>query len=694
MRSRTCLSLLFAFCCVVIVSGAWGAVPSHAKGELASRTQTEKFAVAPVVGNAQQVALGNGAVALMGPWKFRMGDSPRVADGTGAFAWAQPGFDDSGWQDYTLTAQGWPESILPERNASDAGWAGHGYGGAPSYGWYRIHVSLDRASNSLRLLVPRVDSAYTVYWDGHELGGYGDPSRRWAYYIRRSKVLSVPGSHGGIGDHVLAIRVWDAPLGLGDADRGGLRGAPLLADAATAPRIKQLALRLGQLNLAVVALTEVLPCLLVALVSLLLFFYNRKHLEYLWTGLTLAVFTVGDLLVMLDSFSATGWLSQTMYSAVNVLGASALLFSLLALQWLLGLEDRRKMLVANLIAGLLPLLLWMGFAINGVWPGSVKGAAFLFTATEVSVLACVACLLWMAGAGIRKLGREAWLMLSPGAVLSVLFFWVFFAYGRLPLPLLAVVTDILTILVPASVLAILIYRFVRQWREHQRLETDFENARQVQHILVPSTAPSVLGFAVESVYFPASEVGGDFFQILPGEDGSLLIVVGDVSGKGLKAAMTVSTIVGALRNEKERRPAEVLKNINRVLHGQITGFATCCAALIAADGRMTVANAGHLSPYRNGEEMAVEPGLPLGIVAKAAYEETEFQLAPGDRLTFISDGVVEATNEKRELFGFERTQRISNQPAAEIAEAARDFGQEDDITVLGIARMESSAAFA
>jgi serine phosphatase RsbU (regulator of sigma subunit) len=159
-------------------------------------------------------------------------------------------------------------------------------------------------------------------------------------------------------------------------------------------------------------------------------------------------------------------------------------------------------------------------------------------------------------------------------------------------------------------------------------------------------------------------------------------VVGDVSGKGLKAAMTVGSIIGALRGCPVRKPAEVLAHLNRVLHDQITGFVTCTAALIAADGNMTLANAGNLSPYRNGQELDVESGLPLGITPDGSYSETTYQLHPDDRLTFVSDGVVEATNERRELFGFQRTQAISTQSASAIAEAAKQFGQNDDITVL------------
>lgn len=136
----------------------------------------------------------------------------------------------------------------------------------------------------------------------------------------------------------------------------------------------------------------------------------------------------------------------------------------------------------------------------------------------------------------------------------------------------------------------------------------------------------------------------------------------------------------------------MLAHLNRVLHGQVSGFVTCAAALIAADGSMTIANAGHLAPYRNGEEMAVNSGLPLGILAESDYSETSYQLAQGDRLTFVSDGVVEATNDKRELFGFERTQVISNRPAQVIAETAKQFGQEDDTSVLTVGLLAEGLA--
>ena len=246
----------------------------------------------------------------------------------------------------------------------------------------------------------------------------------------------------------------------------------------------------------------------------------------------------------------------------------------------------------------------------------------------------------------------------------------------------------------AGLLGVILYRFIRVSKDEQLAASELEAARTVQQLLIPSTSPATPGFLIESVYLPARQVGGDFFLILPAPDPrvdpSLLAVIGDVSGKGLQAAMVVSTIIGGLRMQLSRQPAEVLAHLNRALTGHVSGFATCCAVLLHPDGRALIANAGNPSPYLDGEELPTSPGLPLGLTPDIVYDETAFTLTPGARLTFVSDGVVEATSfPRKELFGFDRTRAISQQSAAAIAEAACAFGtgapQADDITVLTIA---------
>jgi serine phosphatase RsbU (regulator of sigma subunit) len=124
------------------------------------------------------------------------------------------------------------------------------------------------------------------------------------------------------------------------------------------------------------------------------------------------------------------------------------------------------------------------------------------------------------------------------------------------------------------------------------------------------------------------------------------------------------------------------------------GFTTCLTMHITPEGLVTLANAGHLPPYLNAREIAMPGSLPLGIVAGARYDSITIALAPGDRLTFVSDGVVEAQAKSGELFGFDRTRDISHRPAISIAEAARVFGQRDDITVVTLEYSGAAVAMA
>ncbi len=204
---------------------------------------------------------------------------------------------------------------------------------------------------------------------------------------------------------------------------------------------------------------------------------------------------------------------------------------------------------------------------------------------------------------------------------------------------------------------------------------------------MPARLPQLKGYAIEAAYFPAQEVGGDFYQLFEQENGAELVVVGDVSGKGLKAAMTGTLALGMLRAlaAEGLSPAAVLTRMNEQLATAAdAGFITCVCARLAESGELIIANAGHLPPYRNGEELAVAADLPLGILPDQIYEERIFHLEPGDRLTLLSDGVLEARDMHGALFGFERTRAISSCGAKQIAEAACNHGQEDDITVLTI----------
>jgi hypothetical protein len=252
-----------------------------------------------------------------------------------------------------------------------------------------------------------------------------------------------------------------------------------------------------------------------------------------------------------------------------------------------------------------------------------------------------------------------------------------------------------TVLFLALIFTIAREQFMERERQ-ARIELEVKSAREVQQILVPEETPAIPGLSIASVYRPAEEVGGDFFQVIAADDGGALIALGDVSGKGLKAAMTVSLIVGTLRTlaEYTQSPAAILRGLNRRLLGRTDGgFVTCLIARIDRNGYTTMANAGHLAPFRDREELPVKGSLPLGLAADAAYDELVFALHEGETLTFHTDGILEARNPAGELYGFERLAALvgSDRTIEQMVEEARNFGQQDDITIFRVTRLAQSA---
>jgi hypothetical protein len=221
------------------------------------------------------------------------------------------------------------------------------------------------------------------------------------------------------------------------------------------------------------------------------------------------------------------------------------------------------------------------------------------------------------------------------------------------------------------------------------LESELAAAREMQRLMVPEELPTSPGFAIESIYHPASQVGGDFFQVIPLGNGQTLVVIGDVSGKGLSAAMIVSMLIGMLRTVSSitRDPAQILAEINsRLFEHKQVGFVTCLAIRLDPSGDIVLANAGHLPPWLNGAEVAFGGSIPLGLIDSTAPESASLKMRPADRLILLTDGVVEARDAEGKLFGFERAQSLVLQGASpqQIAEAAQNHGQDDDLTVISI----------
>jgi len=252
------------------------------------------------------------------------------------------------------------------------------------------------------------------------------------------------------------------------------------------------------------------------------------------------------------------------------------------------------------------------------------------------------------------------------------------------------------ILSTVLVLAITYAVYLKQRERQMALQQEYKSAQELQRVLIPQSLPSLVGYAVTSAYQPAQQVGGDFFQLIEQEakpdGGSALLILGDVSGKGLKAAMTVSLIVGTVRTlaEATNDPAGILEGLNRRLHGRLkNGFATCLVLRFDAAGSCVIANAGQLAPFLNQDEMDLPDALPLALDPDTTYETTSFRLAVGDRLTFYTDGLLEARNAAGEIFGFERVRALmaTKPDAKQATDAAVAFGQDDDITVLTLTRL-------
>src|SRR5829696_2567758 len=245
----------------------------------------------------------------------------------------------------------------------------------------------------------------------------------------------------------------------------------------------------------------------------------------------------------------------------------------------------------------------------------------------------------------------------------------------------------------------------------QSMEQELRLARSIQQAFLPKEVPTLEGWQISPFYQPAREVGGDFYDFHPLSGGRLGLVVGDATGKGVPAALVMSTTLGMLRAVSQAldssSPGELLEQVNEALVPSIPTnmFVTCFYAILEPrSGSLTYANAGHDLPYlhRNGEAEELRArGMPLGLMPEMAYEEKETILGAGEAALFYSDGLVEAHNPKGEMFGFPRLQALVAEHGDEegsLEEALLEelysfvgegWEQEDDITLLTLRRFPS-----
>ena len=672
--------------------GARAQAPSSAAQQTQARTE-----------GTVHISLGQSAVPLNGPWKFTVGDSP--ADPlTHEPLWAQPGFDDSKWEAVDLTPKNGTFNPVGGYTGYVPGWTARGHAGYWGYAWYRIRVILETRPGTQLALAgpPDVDDVYQVFDNGNMVGGFGDfsGSQPITFYAQ-PMMFSLPqpaGGNAGSSTQLLAFRVWMAPEALTtQPDAGGFHTAPVLGEAGAVTagyKLRWLELVRAYLPFAVQAHLYAL----LAIVAFSLILFDRSDRVYLWIGI---VFLLQAASYALSAFDVwTRYLSIWADSMIISGFLNPLICAGWVMVWWVWFGRQRPALLPRAAAGLallnmISIMIGEDLFYNFV-PHPVATAFHMVSL--VARLLFFALFVWIIAQAIRNRGLEGWLIVPAILLLGIGMFGRELAVVHIPVVWFPFGVGInlphsASLLLVATVALLLLRRLLLSVRLQRLMAQDVKQAREVQQMILPEARTMVPGLMIESEYRPAREVGGDFFQIVPRPaDNSLLIVAGDVTGKGLKAGMLVALLVGAIRStaETNTEPEYVLGVLNRRLLGRGDAQATCLALRIARDGKVTLANAGHLPPYLNGEPVAMEGTLPLGMMQEAIFPVLCFQMAEGDRLVLISDGIVEATDAEGCLFGFERVLDLLRTAvsAAELAGAAQRFGQEDDISVISVTRAD------
>jgi hypothetical protein len=677
------------------------------------------FAQAPAQTGTAHITLGQSAVPLYGPWKFTVGDSP-VDPKTGKPLWAEPDFDDSQWETVDLTPKDGAIDPVAGVPGYIPGWTAKGHPGYWGYAWYRIRVEVQgHPGEALALAGPEnVDDAYQVFSNGVLAGHFGNfTDSKPGVYAAEPKMFRIPGpgSHeatsepgeagsGGVGadatgttgsTQIVAFRIWMEPSTLFSApDVGGMHSVPVLGEAgAVAAGYQMHWLEIVRTYASDAFLSLLFGLLAVVAFSLILF--DRSDKVYLWMGALFLADAVSAALIVTASWT------ELMNEQVFLL-LREILEALVGAAWIMVLRvwfgQQRPVWVPGLTAVLTLLLIVSSILRDEVFFGLVPHEAAVHFATVSLVLNLLlfALLLWIVIEGIRRQGLEGWLVLPVAVLRGISAFQIQLGVLRVrvtwfPFGLQVTLGTFARLLGVGVIALLLLRRLLNSMKRQRQMALDVKQAQEVQQVILPEARLALPGLTVESEYRPAREVGGDFFQIVPHRsDGSVLIVAGDVAGKGLQAGMLVALLVGAIRSTSDwsTDPVVVLRALNQRLIGRSDAQATCLALRIDAAGRATLANAGHMAPYLNGEPMAMEGALPLGIMEEAEFSGLHFQLKPEDKLMLMSDGIAEATDANGRLFGFERVHELlrTATTAAEIALAAQAFGQQDDISVIAVTR--------
>jgi hypothetical protein len=604
---------------------------------------------------------------------WRAGDDP---------AWAAPTLDESAWHPYS------------EWNSRTA------------EGTYWVRCRIDAsplAALSHPAIQVRLSSAYELYINGIRVGSTGNLNNG---DFNNNAISSFPissefaaGSTATISLRLTRHIPVFGPNQLLDSLQSDLQlsiGDKPLLDAMRAQIVVERSA--GRIGIAVCyGIIGVIAVMLLGL-----FLYDRSRYDLLLLSIDCLCLTTARL---------------NEFGAASMLNYSFALCQMIQMLCTIGFTATQLLFVFALARRRVPILFWVlmtatilitgSFALNvlmGIqqpnWAGSInyKLLRTLMLMGEMAVTTGPFFAFWPYAQIARRMRALAGLCMFLG-IANLAYYGSLLPFSGLAHWVSAVLEfRAFTVAAVLTAILALLFRDQRQVTEERALLAgELHAASEIQRMLAPAAIDCAPGLQIKVAFHPMREVGGDFYLYRVLSDGRQRILLGDVSGKGSAAAMTAALILGGADDHDVESPAELLAHLNRILiNSRVSGFATCLCADFSADGQVTLANAGHLAPYLRGEELSIPSGLPLGLSPRSseAFQQTTFELEPGNTLTLISDGVVEARGLGGELFGFDRTRAISKQSAHEIAKCALAFGQEDDITVLTLTFAPAEVAHA
>jgi hypothetical protein len=603
---------------------------------------------------------------LAATWLVHGGDDP---------AYARPDFDDSQWMKFDSTKD--LHDLFPRDH--------------PKIVWYRLHMKVAPNQTDLALKEQDLSHAFEIYSNGNLFMKLGQIRPLVPYTLGVPLLATIPAQQTATGSVLIALRVHISKAEWKEPDPGFYSENLILGREPGMTQAAQLAMIPGEAE----AFAYSMLYLGFSIVVFALYLTQPRQREYLWLALHAFMASMAFIFKTPPYNFPTYWLPLEGIRSALVEVFGFLMYSAF-LRRPFGWRTKVYIAIAS-------LLMVVGVAIDREPVTSLSRFPLLLLSQAFVLIILIR--------HFRRGNREAGILLIPLSMWCLsLFLWIWVAISQLTHSFTdraagfvrAIMSykagaftlhiwDFTSVLYLLSFAIIVVLRTGRMSRQQAVIEGELAAAREVQQVLVPEEIESIPGFAVESVYQPAQQVGGDFFQILPNKtDDSLLIVAGDVTGKGLQAGMLVAMLVGAIRTAADTSldPEFVLRALNQRLLGRGHAQATCLALSIDKNGETTLANAGHIAPYLNGEPMDMEGAVPLGMIEGAEFSVMQFRLKDGDKLVLISDGVVEAMDAKGNLFGFERVHELLRAvaTAAEVASVAQSFGQEDDISVISVTR--------